>query len=88
MQYSHNMQLKNLKVEFVLIVLLVFLQVFCVANFFEQPVDPVVSQEEASPTSLQENPSSLNHYGSTDWIWGLKDRSAQGLCPLKKSERT
>lgn len=44
-----------------------FLQVFCVSNFFEQPVYAVVSQEEeASPTSLQENPSSLNHYGSTD----------------------
>lgn len=43
------------------------LQVFCVSNCFTQPVDPVVSQEEeASPTSLQENPSHANHYGTTD----------------------
>lgn len=42
------------------------LTVFCVSNFFEQPVDPVVSQEEdSSHTSLQENPSNGNHYGST-----------------------
>lgn len=41
--------------------------VFCVANFFEQPVDTVVSQEEGgSPTILQECPSNANHYGSTD----------------------
>lgn len=42
-------------------------QVACVSNFFEQPVEPVVSQEEdESHTSLQENPSNGNHYGSTD----------------------
>ncbi|XP_070759782.1 phospholipid phosphatase 1-like [Enoplosus armatus] len=47
--------------------LVAILTVFCVSNFFEQPVDPVVSQEEeASHTSLQENPSNGNHYGSTD----------------------
>ncbi|XP_029016697.1 phospholipid phosphatase 1-like [Betta splendens] len=41
--------------------------VSCVSNWFTQPVDPVVSQqEEASPTSLQENPSNANHYGTTD----------------------
>uniref|UniRef100_A0A8C5H7E6 Phospholipid phosphatase 1 n=1 Tax=Gouania willdenowi TaxID=441366 RepID=A0A8C5H7E6_GOUWI len=41
--------------------------VFSVSNFFEQPVEPVVSQEEgASHTSLQDNPSNGNHYGSTD----------------------
>ncbi|XP_072243780.1 phospholipid phosphatase 1-like [Leuresthes tenuis] len=43
--------------------------VFCVSNFFAQPVEPVVSQEEeeeASHTSLQENPSNGNHYGSTN----------------------
>lgn len=40
--------------------------VFCVSNFFSQPVEPVVSQEEDVPhTSLQENLNS-NHYGSTD----------------------
>ncbi|XP_034026484.1 phospholipid phosphatase 1-like [Thalassophryne amazonica] len=42
------------------------LTVFLVANFFAQPVDAVVSQDEASHTSLQENPSNGNHYGSTD----------------------
>ncbi|XP_056274836.1 phospholipid phosphatase 1-like [Pseudoliparis swirei] len=43
------------------------LTVFCVSNFFEQPVDPVVSQEEeASHTSFQENPPNGNHYGSTE----------------------
>ncbi|KAF0034036.1 hypothetical protein F2P81_014102 [Scophthalmus maximus] len=47
--------------------LVAILTVVCVSNFFEQPVDAVVSQEEdASPTSLHESPSSLNHYGSTD----------------------
>ncbi|KAG7490916.1 hypothetical protein JOB18_044753 [Solea senegalensis] len=41
--------------------------VFCVSNFFKQPVNVVVSQEEeASPSGFPENPSSLNHYGSTD----------------------
>ncbi|XP_015232589.1 PREDICTED: lipid phosphate phosphohydrolase 1-like [Cyprinodon variegatus] len=41
--------------------------VFCVSNFFSQPVEPVVSQEEeASHTSLQDNPSNGNHYGSTE----------------------
>ncbi|XP_012725521.2 phospholipid phosphatase 1 [Fundulus heteroclitus] len=41
--------------------------VFCVANFFSQPVEPVVSQEEDAPhTSLQENPNNGNHYGSTE----------------------
>lgn len=45
------------------------LQVSCVANYFEQPLDAAVAQEEeASPTSLHENTTtSLNHYGSTDW---------------------
>lgn len=62
---------------------LAFLQVFCVSNFFEQPVDPVVSQEEeASHTTLQESPSNGNHYGSTDWIWGLKDNTVLSLYPL------
>lgn len=50
------------------------------SNFFEQPVEPVVSQEEeASHTSLQENPANGNHYGSTDWIWGLKDNTVGPL---------
>ncbi|XP_016898415.1 phospholipid phosphatase 1-like [Cynoglossus semilaevis] len=42
--------------------------VSCVANYFEQPLDAAVAQEEeASPTSLHENTTtSLNHYGSTD----------------------
>ncbi|KAM8887388.1 phospholipid phosphatase 1-like [Spinachia spinachia] len=43
------------------------LTVFCVSNFFEQPVDHVVSRRgEASHTSLQENPPNGNHYGSTE----------------------
>ncbi|XP_071394581.1 phospholipid phosphatase 1-like isoform X2 [Centroberyx affinis] len=43
------------------------LTVFFVSDFFKQPVDPVVTQEEeASHTSLQDNPSNGNHYGSTD----------------------
>ncbi|KAK2901941.1 phospholipid phosphatase 1-like [Channa argus] len=47
--------------------LVAILTVFCVSNFFAQPVDPMVSQQEdASPTSLQESPSNANHYGSTD----------------------
>lgn len=51
-------------------------QVACVSNFFEQPVEPVVSQEEdESHSSLQENPSNGNHYGSTDWFWSLGDRT-------------
>lgn len=45
----------------------VLLQVVCATSFFEQPVDPVVSQEEgASHSSLQDNPLHENHYGSTD----------------------
>lgn len=55
------------------------LQVFCVTNFFAQPVEPVVSQEEeeeASHTSLQDNPSNGNHYGSTDWPWDPKKESS------------
>ncbi|MED6266415.1 Phospholipid phosphatase 1 [Characodon lateralis] len=41
--------------------------VFCVSNFFSQPVEPVVMQEEEAPhTSLQENPNNGNHYGSTE----------------------
>ncbi|XP_035020834.2 phospholipid phosphatase 1 [Hippoglossus stenolepis] len=41
--------------------------VFCVSDFFEQPADAVVSQEEdSSPATLHESPSILNHYGSTD----------------------
>ncbi|XP_013858089.1 lipid phosphate phosphohydrolase 1 [Austrofundulus limnaeus] len=39
--------------------------VFCVSNFFAQPVKPVVSQQEDVGHNLQE-PSSGNHYGSTD----------------------
>ncbi|CAL9708005.1 unnamed protein product [Knipowitschia caucasica] len=48
--------------------LVAILIVFCVTNFFEQPIKPVVSQEEeeARQTSLQENPLRENHYGSTD----------------------
>lgn len=43
-----------------------FLQVVCVSNFFEQPMGPVVCQEEeATHTSLQEHPANGNHYGST-----------------------
>ncbi|KAI9536362.1 hypothetical protein NQZ68_034258 [Dissostichus eleginoides] len=42
------------------------LTVVCVSNFFEQPVGPVVCQEEeATHTSLQEHPANGNHYGST-----------------------
>lgn len=46
--------------------LVAVLTAFCVSNFFAQPVEPVVSQEEESHTSLQENPSNGNHYGSTE----------------------
>ncbi|XP_030593192.1 phospholipid phosphatase 1-like isoform X1 [Archocentrus centrarchus] len=47
--------------------LVAVLTVFCVTNFFAQPAEPVVSQEEdTSHTSLQDNPSNGNHYGSTD----------------------
>lgn len=49
--------------------LVAILNVVCVTNFFEQPIDPVVSPEEeesATHTSLQDNPSRDNHYGSTD----------------------
>ncbi|XP_017267595.1 phospholipid phosphatase 1 [Kryptolebias marmoratus] len=42
------------------------LTVFCVSNFFAQPVKPVVSQQEEVEHNLQETPSSGNHYGSTD----------------------
>lgn len=71
---------------FFFIVLLIFLQVFCVSNFFEQPVDPVVSQEEeASHTSLQENPPNGNHYGSTEWI---KDDTLEAPRTLQWSRRT
>uniref|UniRef100_A0A667ZPD3 Phospholipid phosphatase 1 n=1 Tax=Myripristis murdjan TaxID=586833 RepID=A0A667ZPD3_9TELE len=44
------------------------LTVFCVSGFFKQPVAPEVTQEEeeASHTSLQDNPSNGNHYGSTN----------------------
>ncbi|XP_061527938.1 phospholipid phosphatase 1-like [Phyllopteryx taeniolatus] len=44
-----------------------FFTVFCVSNFFQQPVEAGVSQEEGGQhTSLQENPPNSNHYGSTD----------------------
>ncbi|KAM7415990.1 hypothetical protein PAMA_018185 [Pampus argenteus] len=47
--------------------LVAILTVSCVSNFFEQPADPVVSQEEEDSHSMtQENPSNVNHYGSTD----------------------
>lgn len=47
--------------------LVAILTVVCATSFFEQPVDPVVSQEEgASHSSLQDNPLHENHYGSTD----------------------
>lgn len=49
--------------------LVAILNVVCVTNFFEQPIDPVVSPQEeeaATHTSLQDNPSRDNHYGSTD----------------------
>ncbi|XP_072289646.1 phospholipid phosphatase 1-like [Eucyclogobius newberryi] len=48
--------------------LVAILNVVCVTNFFEQPIDRAVSQEEeaASHTSLQENPARENHYGSTE----------------------
>ncbi|KAM4616266.1 phospholipid phosphatase 1-like [Polymixia lowei] len=46
------------------------LTVFFVSDFFKQPVEPVAIQEEeeeeASHTSLQDNPSNGNHYGSTE----------------------
>lgn len=59
----------------------------CVSNFFEQPVDAVVSQEEdASPTSLHESPSSLNHYGSTDWIWGLKRQFCTSVYEMARED--
>ncbi|KAJ0019695.1 hypothetical protein NQD34_007264, partial [Periophthalmus magnuspinnatus] len=47
--------------------LVAILNVVCVTNFFKQPFNPVVSQEEedATQTNLQENPSRENHYGST-----------------------
>lgn len=42
-------------------------QVFCVSNAFEQPADPVASQEEQEThTNLQENPSNGISYGSAD----------------------
>lgn len=45
----------------------VSLQVSCVSNSFEQPVDPVVSQDDQEThTSLQENPTNGITYGSTD----------------------
>ena len=63
-----------------------FLQVFCVSNFFAQPVEPVVSQEEeeeeASHTSLQENPSNGNHYGSTNWTWSLEANKFSAVPPV------
>ncbi|XP_037536245.1 phospholipid phosphatase 1-like [Nematolebias whitei] len=40
--------------------------VFCVSNFFAQPVKPVVSQREEVEHNLQETLSGGNHYGSTD----------------------
>lgn len=49
----------------------VSLQVSCVSNSFEQPVDPVVSQDDQEThTSLQENPTNGITYGSTDWPRG------------------
>lgn len=46
-----------------------FLQVFCVSDFFTQPVNPVVAQEEeeeAQQTNPQDHSSNGNHYGTTD----------------------
>ncbi|XP_019744968.1 phospholipid phosphatase 1-like isoform X2 [Hippocampus comes] len=41
--------------------------VFCVSNFFQQPLEVGVSQEDGGQhTSLHENPPNSNHYGSTD----------------------
>lgn len=41
-------------------------QVSCVSNSFQQPVEPVVSQEDQEThTNLQENPSNGISYGST-----------------------
>lgn len=42
-------------------------QVSCVSNSFQQPADPVVSQEEEETrASLQETPPNGINYGSTD----------------------
>lgn len=48
--------------------ILATLTVFFVSNFFKKPVQPVEVEEaeEPSHTSLQDNPSNGNHYGSTD----------------------
>nr|XP_061804347.1 phospholipid phosphatase 1-like [Nerophis lumbriciformis] len=44
-----------------------FFTVFCVSNFFQQPIKTGVSQEEGGQhTSLQHSPPHSNHYGSTD----------------------
>uniref|UniRef100_A0A3P9LPS9 Phospholipid phosphatase 1 n=1 Tax=Oryzias latipes TaxID=8090 RepID=A0A3P9LPS9_ORYLA len=44
--------------------------VFCVSDFFTQPVNPVVAQEEEEEEAQQTNPqdhsSNGNHYGTTD----------------------
>ncbi|XP_010874406.2 phospholipid phosphatase 1-like [Esox lucius] len=42
------------------------LTVFCVSDFFKKSVEPEEMEEEISHTSLQDNPSNGNHYGSTD----------------------
>lgn len=45
-----------------------FLQVFCVSNFFSQPIEPAVAQgEDPQHSSLQDHSSNGNHYGTADW---------------------
>ena len=48
------------------------------SDSFEQPADPVVSQEEQETQSnLQETPSNGINYGSTEWARGLKPALAR-----------